>query len=463
MLTLMLAFFILYVDSSTFIDRTHSMRLKFPGRRVTCTDLNVSDAYASAINVQHCRDLQAGSGQIIISPNNNDSINAYPSPNDPPTYLPACVVSECAVRPIYRVRITGPQIFNTALRIDERKMTIAEYNVQTPGIYHAEVLQLYANFSFCDRPQLNSALTVAKHEWHMYKATSKKISDQACPPGLVGASSGYWIANTSVPSIVDMMIELRDTYVFDRGVKHDKTAAIVKSVLPANDMRWQPSQHCTVDPAKSHVKRIWSMTCRGRAGLICFAGDSQMRHLHLMANTILGRQNVSTNGTNKHIVASDWSRYIHLTFGKELGDADLSNCSRLALNIGQWPIGWPAGDAPWTAHAFLLRLEEMLQNIFLKWPHLKMSTSWISTHPVGILMSRMGTTATLHRDWRTDPYIMQQNSVARQHLRKRHPFVEYIDTFEILFPVSDLSYDGAHYLGTPGYWATAVVLNSLCQ
>ena len=41
--------------------------------------------------------------------------------------------------------------------------------------------------------------------------------------------------------------------------------------------------------------------------------------------------------------------------------------------------------------------------------------------------------------------------------------VKYIDTFGTLYPLSDLAYDTAHYIGTPGYWAAALALHHLCS
>jgi hypothetical protein len=433
-----------------------------------CVSVPLENAYRHTLTIHHCQ--QSGqTGSFVLTQTDESAPEMFSSkvPLDPGIgYLPYQVLTECKWHPVYRLRITGDEVFNVHLRQTNGGeggpvVLRAEYDIMAGGTFHAEILQLYSHFSFCDDPGLNTELMVARHTWHAHSDRVPLCQNEHCPICPPNPPRGRWIVNAS--SNIQLVQELRTTHVFDEpqsvGIESRAVATLVSKAV-----RWQPQSRCSVEPTAQAVTR-WRSKCNpGSKRRVCFAGDSQMRHIYAMTHAIMTSSEIQTDGTLRDIAPSTWSRYIKVTFGDELESSDLSNCSRLILNIGQWPLGWPAGDKPWTIRRFYDRVDGMLTKIRVENPTLAGKIWWLSTHPHGLSRTMHGRNSTGNKkDWRTDPYIHHQNMVMRSYVSQLDPPLPYIDTFDMLFPLSDLSYDGAHYLGTPGHWAAALVLNEICR
>jgi hypothetical protein len=445
-------------------------RIVAPYNSLACSTVSVLPQYADRIQIKHCPSSdRAGVFVITHQVRRGQKTRADPLATLSDVDSLATGACQAARGPVYRIRITGAEILTLFPRAKGDSFS-AEYQLYSRGLFHAEILQLYDDFSFCHNPSLNRDIFVGRHVWHVHAAAQGEIGPcntttgcPACPPVPAAVPlRGRWFANTSSLKTASLLRELERTHEFGTNAKPGPASSTVAMSVPieASELRWQPLEECTVAPTVGNVA-AWRSVCDGVGRTVCFAGDSQMRHTYAMANAILSKQTISVTGqTYRTIPASSWSRYIGLKFGEEVESADFKSCSRLLINIGQWPIGWPAGKR-WTVDRVEGRASEMISTIHNKFPHLRGQISWLSTHPLGLLRNRLGNETTPPTDWRTDPYIIEQNEAMRVFASERN--ITYIDTFEILYPVSDLAYDGAHYLGTPGYWAAALVLNNVCQ
>lgn len=111
--------------------------------------------------------------------------------------------------------------------------------------------------------------------------------------------------------------------------------------------------------------------CNSLEAHVCFAGDSQMRHIYGMTDAVMKSMTIIINGKYKTIAPPTWSRYIHVLYGNELEEADIGNCSHIVVNIGQWPIGWRVGARPWTVQQYAERADTIIQVIRRRAPGLK--------------------------------------------------------------------------------------------
>jgi hypothetical protein len=324
---------------------------------------------------------------------------------------------------------------------------------------------MYANFSFGVLPRINPTPLVANYSWEVESGMEPLCTGHECPPCPSGEVQGRWITNASSAFSSRLVHQLHSTHIYyhSPSVAPESNETRFKVVDPSI-LRWQPLQQCTIEPTPA-VCNHWNKKCNPDLGLICFAGDSQMRHLYSMAVAVMSQDFgiVSTAGaTLKVIPASLWSRYVGLKFGDRAEFLDLRNCSTLALNIGQWPISYTAGPRPRTLQRYRRTVQQMIAKILDKNQHLQGRIAWVSTHPHGIVKGMHGSDTVEPKDWRTDPYIMQQSVFAANFASRHRPAIRYIDTFGILYPLSDFAYDGAHYLGTPGFWSAALALHNLC-
>lgn len=435
----------------------------------SCAEVAVSNAYVNHIRVEHC--LQsAQSGLFVISHLQGRSQKTRGVSHKSqlsPIYLPNELLTQCEVgHAVYRVRIVGSEIFYAELNNVDIYTIHAKYELLTSGVFHAEILQLYDNFTFCDLPILNAQLVVAKYTWNVqadWRAPCQNSLCTLCPPGPL---SGRWVANVSAEPIAGLVQEMRDTHIYTESPPMGMISLKVANTnLAANELRWQPLEMCTIE-ANAFAIASWRSKCHGAAGLVCFVGDSQMRHIYSVANAIIQSNQTYTQGIYRHkqIPPSNWSRYIPARFGGEVFQTDFGNCSQVVVNIGQWPIGWPAGQRPWTIRQYKQRVIDIISAIDRRAEKIRNSTTWMSTHPHGLQRRVMGHGTMPPKDWRTDPYILQQNSAIRNWLSESAPHIRYLDTHNIIYPLSDLSYDGgAHYFGTQAHWAAAFVLNNVCR
>lgn len=431
-----------------------------------CYPVQVEPPYLNLVGIQHCLRSERSGAFVIV---HLQRTGVPPSASDAPyeARLPSDILSECTGRPIYRVRIIGNELFYARTIQHDADTIYAEYELQAGGVFHAEVLQLYSNFSFCDNVSLNDKPLVATYQWHTTPPAQGhscvKGGCALCPP--IGGLQGRWIANQSSEVVAKLLHDLRRTYIMGEGpsaIIGPQANTTRSYVLDSFILRWQPFQECTIDPTPEAVRQ-WSKKCHASRGHVCFAGDSQMRHLVTQADAIMTSKTIPyLDRTLRDMPAPTWGRFIPLKFGEEAERADFDNCTELAINIGQWPISYNAGDRPWTIQRYYQVATNMLRTVIRRAPHLEGRVAWVSTHPRCLIRGNDGSSKSAPRDWRTDPYVHQQNQVMRAYCEEQQPPIKFVHSSAVLDALSDLSYDGGHYLGTPGHWAAAMLLHAMC-
>jgi hypothetical protein len=434
----------------------------------SCVHVHLEKLYRDELTVRHCRtSLRTGRFTITRRRRANPSARRIriKDVSFVPSHISSQILRECTGHALYRVRISGPEIFYADIEHQDQDTVVASYQLQSHGMFHAEIMQLYSNFSFCDLPKLNLEGLVAGYTWNTEPSIKPYCTDNRCDPCPSGNVLGRWVTDPSAPFIARLLRQLRSTHIFSHSPPVETEFNETRfSVLSSNLLKWQPLAPCSIEPTANAVEE-WSRRCNATSGLVCFAGDSQMRHIYSMANSIISGTYLSplTSGTTvKTFPISLWSRYLPVKFGDEAQGLDLQNCTSLALNIGQWPIAYTAGARPWTIQRYGRAVHELFNAIVTKNPHLRSRITWISTQPHGLVAGRHGSQTREPSDWRTDPFIAQQNAFMIEFTSRHVPPVSYIDTYGLLYPLSDLSYDSAHYHGTPGFWASALVLHRLC-
>jgi hypothetical protein len=190
-------------------------------------------------------------------------------------------------------------------------------------------------------------------------------------------------------------------------------------------------------------------------------GDSQMRHLYntIVAALVLHSAEALTD--QKYILdVQDSIKY----FGKSYDnfDQDIDSllasgkCNVIIANFGQWPAGWPQGY-PWSFDKFRVYLEADI--VYLKKmeeKHIGVRTFWMTTNPHGYVGGMVAGT-----EWRTDPVLDRYHDITVQLTLAHH--MKALDTYRIAKPLSDLTYDGAHYQGIVGWTLTNYVLQNVCE
>jgi hypothetical protein len=179
---------------------------------------------------------------------------------------------------------------------------------------------------------------------------------------------------------------------------------------------------------------------------VCLFGDSQMRHLF---NELLRERGIEcTAGATKNVCNDTsglfhyakllWPNQTHI-FAPQL----MHNCSRLILNVGQWPAGWP-GDFPFAVADYHRQVANLLSIV----AQLEKPAFFLSTNP--------GPLGNLHircpaGDWRTDPVITAYNRAAAIVIEQlASPHLRFVDLYHIVAPVEDLSGDWCHFDGVVG-------------
>lgn len=432
-----------------------------------CYDVQIQDPYKTRVQIQHCQHSDHSGAFVILDlQRSGPPVPSTTFPHE--SRLPLRTLADCVGQPLYRVRITGNEIFHVWTEQTDPQTTRAEYELQTQGAFHAEILQLYSNFSFCDHTPQNYQLLVATHQWHITEAAAGKSQSAGpfckagncalCAPGPL---HGRWIANQSFDFVAQLVKELERTYVAGApsAVVGPQSNITRSSVVDSSLLRWQPFQECTIDPTPQAI-RHWGQKCSA-SSLLCVAGDSQMRHIVTQMDAIMTFKTIPySNVTIRTIPLPEWGRLITVKMGDEVESTDFGNCSGLAINIGQWPMSTYAGDRPWTIQQYYQVATSIIETILRKAPHLQGNIAWVSTHPRGLKQGGRGRIMSHGREWISDPYLHQINEAMRAYCQAQS--VKYVDTLAVLDAVSDLSYDSSHYLGTPGHWAAAMLLHAMC-
>jgi hypothetical protein len=370
---------------------------------------------------------------------------------------------------VFRARLIGPEALVLPMTYCSVQMAVATYAVATAAQYTLELLQLYGSFTFSDVTPMLRDIRLAKVSVDLAPATphgraGRHIAQQApcegsgCPLCRTADAPGRWLLAPEAAPLLSA--SCRPT----AGAPDcHLSGAVTASPADLNDalMRWQP-YGCSLLPPSAHS------ACRARLQHVCLFGDSQMRHLFNGFVNPSFNTNVSAwyGGLGPQSDKEQYSlptySYIPMMWGHEFGAYDLANCSTIVANFGQWPLSMKSVKTfngtlinwPWTPSRFLRQVDVLAKQLQAA-KHSGRRVWWatIGSHAY----------AELHatgEDFRTDPYLLLFNSIA--HTVMRQHGIPVIDTHSITDTFKDLSYDGAHYKGYVGHWATAAVAHAIC-
>ena len=85
-----------------------------------------------------------------------------------------------------------------------------------------------------------------------------------------------------------------------------------------------------------------------------------------------------------------------------------------------------------------------------------MRTFWVTTNPHGYVEGMVAGTK-----WRTDPVLDQYHDITLQVALAHR--MKALDTYRIAKPLSDLAYDGSHYMGVVGWTLANCILQNVCE
>jgi hypothetical protein len=184
------------------------------------------------------------------------------------------------------------------------------------------------------------------------------------------------------------------------------------------------------------------------SGKVCLFGDSQIRNLFNSIGGLLDplscfpllQQKRSRGDCDVDGFQWKWFRYD----SEWKYDEDLSDCTHVFINFGQWPLGWPSNPTPWLFDRYKCAVSTTLQHVLLlKGLHPHIRLTWVTTNPHPI-SSRLLTCPPT--DWRYPHLIRAYNKIAIDEIQQiSNGSIHVLDTWSIVFPLFDLSFDSAHY------------------
>ena len=181
---------------------------------------------------------------------------------------------------------------------------------------------------------------------------------------------------------------------------------------------------------------------------VCLYGDSQMRNLlnsiggQLLPQTCFPLLQQKYKG-DCDVPGFAWRGYrfpYQWTY-----DAEMPHCAHVLVNFGQWPLSDFATTDPWDLKRYRMAVRAELRRFMRLRPKVR-SLTWVSTNPHPLGRAQRTCPAT---DWRFPHLIASFNHIAHAEVL-RSPGIGWLDTYAIAFPLSDLSFDGAHYQGPVG-------------
>ena len=184
------------------------------------------------------------------------------------------------------------------------------------------------------------------------------------------------------------------------------------------------------------------------SGKVCLFGDSQIRNL---LNSIGGLLDpMSCFPLLQQIVYRgdcdvDGFQWKGFRYDFQWAyDEDMRECTHVFLNFGQWPLGWPSQPTPWLFDRYRRAVSATLQHlIHLKELHPHIKLTWVTTNPHTMSGSLLTCPPT---DWRYPHLIREYNRIAIDEIqRTSNGSIRVLDTWSIIFPLFDLSFDSAHY------------------
>lgn len=198
-----------------------------------------------------------------------------------------------------------------------------------------------------------------------------------------------------------------------------------------------------------------------KKAVFCFIGDSQMRHMYDAAMELLkGSHDTGCTKQNKTCSAMPELHYFAFRYGHEWASvkptAVQKKCTHILINFGQWPLGWTEPQ-PWTYQRYRDALETLFNH--LSEHPAEVQIFWISTSPLPYLPK---TTSCPPCEWRF-PHIVQHYNGIAELMLERFPRLQYVDVFDMIFHMFDVSYDSAHYRHPIQPFAIKYVLTHTCM
>ena len=375
-----------------------------------------------------------------------------------------------AGRDVFRIRMVGHEILQLDMHICNWSVVVAPYHVRIGGAYQVQIMHLYENFTYSARPTPRP-----QDQMHLADLLLQFFSrdedwgcawDDTCPFCPDGEAPGRWIART--PALLGKLSHCHDAAFVDPKDKtygHSSCAEVTQRLAinrsAVQGMEWQ-AYECRV--RQSHD--VDSQACtHGRK--FCFVGDSNLRHAMLGVTALLrqdstwhewevppGHTDEALNlEMNKQTHVADFSEFYGDRFGWE-PDNDLSSCSHVLMNFGQWPSSYVSG-AVWPLSQYQLAVENAADYL-LSLRQLGLKVYWVTTVSHNIIHGFTGSF-----DWRSDPVISMYNQLSYDAMHSKG--VPIIDLFHLTSALHDMAFDGNHYKGLVGYHVDLRILNELCR
>lgn len=186
--------------------------------------------------------------------------------------------------------------------------------------------------------------------------------------------------------------------------------------------------------------------------------------VHLIEGPAARFRAIFTGGEHdeKHILASATMAFVYDTYGDGSLSFNSSNCSHVFANFGQWPLSY-FEEQPWSTEAYTQKITQIARRFQQLQARYGNKHYWVTTNPFPMAQHQQQEIYDLHEgiDWRTEPFVMLYNGAASRVMHAHG--IPVADTFSIAAPLVDLSYDGAHFLGTVGLAQARMLANILCS
>lgn len=411
---------------------------------------------------------------------------------------------------VYRVRVVGHEILQPPVHYCGR-LAVANWTLHASGTYSLEVLQLYANFTYMQPPLLNSNMNAATFQF--------QVDAAAVPPVVAGGlslhSSLCSVKNTAVQHGTPRRqlqaafsnnsrracsrcsgFNHAGRWVLAVGAVGNATAQLLQAMqhtcmtkIPARGQPPVVFHGCPIGLKAASVPQVednelleWlpytcqypkitpdvGSKCQQRLGgrKVCFIGDSQTRHLynqvvHLIEGpTAKFREHIRGEVREKDVLGAQGMLYVADHYGEGAAIFNSSNCSHVFTNFGQWPLSF-AVKSPWNSQQYTKQVEKVAQHMHDEQRRYKNKQFWLTTGPLPFLDHQQHKGWVWYGvDWRTEPFVQEFNNLARKVMKAKQ--LPVVDTWSIAAPLMDLSYDGAHYLGSVGLAQANMVANIIC-
>lgn len=194
-----------------------------------------------------------------------------------------------------------------------------------------------------------------------------------------------------------------------------------------------------------------------REKTICFFGDSHTRHLFDAMNKLINASSEAACDKQSNLCHGEVGMYVVMHYPSAFPDLNLSSCTHLIYNYGQWPAAHT--DEPvWSIERYERETRHFFDNTLATIAQEK-KVFWMSSNPFPLTLAVV--LSCPPTDWRFPHILKEYNTVAAVLARERG--IEVIDHFDMMFHLVDASYDAAHYTEPSGSALARLVLTRLCS